>query len=79
MSPKDGEAVGSEVKTEGEVIDNPEKKEIEEEESEFDADAIIQKAPGDPFEHKPKLKDRKFQEWPMKHSSDELSGLCSIM
>ena len=56
------------------------------EESEYDADCIIQSKKfkedeEDPFRHKPRLKEKKgkLQELPMKHNGEVLASLCSIM
>ena len=53
----------------------------EEEESEFDSEAII--VPPRPQEErdaaKPKLRGRKLDVWPPQQRDSELSGLCSIM
>ena len=51
------------------------------EDSEFDKDAII--VPGKDQEardaQKPRMKGKRFTEWPVKDKDKDLSGLCSIM
>ena len=51
------------------------------EESEFDADAIITPkiSVEDLDSKKPRMKGKKFTEWPMRRQDKDLSGLCSIM
>ena len=52
-----------------------------EEDSEFDKDAIVteKKTQEERDALKPRMKGKRFQEWPMKKVDSELSGLCSIM
>jgi len=51
------------------------------EESEFDADAIITPkiSVEDLDSKKPRMKGKKFTEWPARQQDKDLSGLCSIM
>ena len=52
-----------------------------EEDSEFDKEAIVtEKLTQEALDaQKPRMKGKRFQEWPMKKVDSELSGLCSIM
>ena len=54
---------------------------VEEEDSEFDKEAIVtEKLSQEVLDTmKPRMKGKRFQEWPMKKVDSELSGLCSIM
>ena len=53
----------------------------EEEDSEFDKDAIMVPGPGQEARDtkKPRMKGKRFTEWPVKKADKDLSGLCSIM
>ena len=51
------------------------------EDSEFDKDAIVtEKVSQEVLDQlKPRMKGKRFQQWPMKKADSDLSGLCSIM
>jgi len=53
----------------------------DEEDTEFDKDAIVtEKVSQEMLDtQKPRMKGKRFQEWPMKKADSDLSGLCSIM
>ena len=51
------------------------------EDSEFDKDAIVVPGPDQEVKdtQKPRMKGKRFTEWPVKKADQDLSGLCSIM
>lgn len=53
----------------------------EAEDSEFDKDAIVVPGPDQEVKdtQKPRMKGKRFTEWPVKKADQDLSGLCSIM
>ena len=51
------------------------------EDTEFDEDAIVTKKVDQEIldAQKPRMKGKRFTEWPEKKSDKDLSGLCSVM